>query len=334
LKNFLIEQTDSDLKSLATNLAQKIGLSMDADLMRSQISDKNLDAQVRVANLNSMADLGLAKDNELLISLLQDEGEEVRANAFWHCIDRGLPNVLNLGLQAIKGDTFLVARKVMEGLVVKFPESMIDLWKVRELELRPELWLDLYLLLSNNDHAESKKVAALYAAGEPSRIHALSLYGGDLESGEKVFRNQGACMQCHQIDKEGGVQGPSLSLVGDRLEVGKLLESIVNPSAEITPGYGLSTISTTDGISMVGRVVESADKNDSIVLISPDQKETIIERIDIESISPPVSAMPALGLTLSPVDLRDLIAFLKSRNEEYLLSVKNNKHLNVKHGEQ
>lgn len=334
LKNFLIEQTDPDLKSLATNLAQKIGLSMDADLMRSQISDKNLDAQVRVANLNSMADLGLAKDNELLISLLQDEGEEVRANAFWHCIDRGLPNVLNLGLQAIKGDTFLVARKVMEGLVVKFPESMIDLWKVRELELRPELWLDLYLLLSNNDHAESKKVAALYAAGEPSRIHALSLYGGDLESGEKVFRNQGACMQCHQIDKEGGVQGPSLSLVGDRLEVGKLLESIVNPSAEITAGYGLSTISTTDGISMVGRVVESADKNDSIVLISPDQKETIIERIDIESISPPVSAMPALGLTLSPVDLRDLIAFLKSRNEEYLLSVKNNKHLNVKHGEQ
>jgi putative heme-binding domain-containing protein len=141
-------------------------------------------------------------------------------------------------------------------------------------------------------------------------------------------------MQCHQIDKEGGVQGPSLSLVGDRLEVGKLLESIVNPSAEITAGYGLSTISTTDGISMVGRVVESADKNDSIVLISPDQKETIIERIDIESISPPVSAMPALGLTLSPVDLRDLIAFLKSRNEEYLLSVKNNKHLNVKHGEQ
>ena len=190
----------------------------------------------------------------------------------------------------------------------------------------------MYLSLSSNDHAESQKVAATYAAGEPGRVHALSLYGGDRVNGEKVFRNQGACMQCHQIDKEGGIQGPSLSLVGDRLEPVKLLESIVNPSAEITSGYGLSTVSTNDGVTLVGRVVETVDDNSSIVLVSPDEKETKLSKDQVLSISPPVSAMPPLGLTLPASDLRDLIAFLKSRNKEDLISLKKEKSSKISHG--
>ena len=38
----------------------------------------------------------------------------------------------------------------------------------------------------------------------------------------------------------------------------------------------------------------------------------------MKDITPPVSAMPPLGLTLSPNDLRNLIGFLKSRNKQYL----------------
>ena len=332
LKQFLLEKNDPGLTSLATNLAQKIGLSMDAEILRSQIQDSDSDPQIRVANLNSMADLQLNEDNQLLVSLLGDENEQIRATAFEHCIKRELPDIIETGLKAIKEDTLLVARKVISGLAVKSPESMIELWKERELELNPELWLDLYLSLSSNDHAESQKVAATYAAGEPGRVHALSLYGGDRVNGEKVFRNQGACMQCHQIDKEGGIQGPSLSLVGDRLEPVKLLESIVNPSAEITSGYGLSTVSTNDGVTLVGRVVETVDDNSSIVLVSPDEKETKLNKDQVLSISPPVSAMPPLGLTLPASDLRDLIAFLKSRNKEDLISLKKEKSSKISHG--
>ena len=118
----------------------------------------------------------------------------------------------------------------------------------------------------------------------------------------------------------GGVQGPPLSLVGDRLTPEKLLESLVNPSAEITPGYGLSSVSIKDGITLVGRIAEKSEDNSSMVLIAPDGKETKLNQQDITSISPPVSAMPPLGLTLSPVDLRDLIAYLKSRNKKELLA--------------
>jgi quinoprotein glucose dehydrogenase len=322
LRSFLLEETDPELLSLATNLAQKAGLSIDAEILRKQIEDEQLDPQVRVANLRSLGELESDQDNKLLKYLLTDESEEVRATAFELCLNRNLPDMDELSMKAIEKDTLLVARKILNRYVLKKPEAMIELWQKRELELRPELWLDLYLFLSKNDHAESKKVAATYAAGEPARIHVLSLYGGDSLRGDKVFRNQGACMQCHQIDKEGGVQGPPLSLVGDRLSSDKLLESLVNPSAEITPGYGLSTVSTKDGITLVGRIAEESEDNATLILVSPDGKETQLKQEDISTISPPISAMPPLGLTLAPLDLRDLISFLKSRNKKELLAAK------------
>ena len=118
------------------------------------------------------------------------------------------------------------------------------------------------------------------------------------------------------MGSEGGIQGPELSLVGDRLAPAKLLESLVNPSAEITPGYGLSNISLLKGTSLVGRI---AEKKDGIVtVIAPDGKKSAVREDQVKDISPPVSAMPPLGLTLSPNDLRNLIGFLKSRNKKYL----------------
>ena len=204
---------------------------------------------------------------------------------------------------------------------------MIELWKVRELNLKNELWLDLYQSLSGSSNNEAKQVAATYAAGDPGRIHALSLQGGNPSSGELVFRNQGACLQCHKVDGQGGEQGPELSLVGDRMEASKLLESLVNPNAEISPGYGLSTVIMSKGDAVVGRIL--ADEDDTIIVLSPDGKQQEIKKAEVSEVSPPVSAMPPLGMTLNPNDLRDLIAYLGSRNKENISRLKRE----TEHGE-
>ena len=75
----------------------------------------------------------------------------------------------------------------------------------------------------------------------------------------------------------------------------------------------------------MGRIAEKSEDNRTLVLISPDGKETTLKQEDVLSISPPVSAMPPLGLTLVPTDLRDLIAYLKSRNKKELLASKSGK---------
>ncbi|HRQ89167.1 MAG TPA: cytochrome c, partial [Bacteroidia bacterium] len=76
--------------------------------------------------------------------------------------------------------------------------------------LRPGLWLDAYLALGGQGRPE----AAAYAASDPQAVFRLGLEGGDPAAGEVVFKNQGACLQCHKVGGEGGdkggVQGPDL----------------------------------------------------------------------------------------------------------------------------
>jgi len=319
-KELLEKEKDPKIASLLSSFAQKSGLSLDSKTLRKQVADGKLDAVVRVANLKGLISKGEKEDDPLLLQLTKDEMELVRAASFGHLIGRDLDPGYALSLKALKEDTFPVARSVLSSLILKDSAKVIEIWRNRELDVRPELWLDVYLALSQSDDAEPKQVAATYAAGDPGRIHALSLVGGDPVEGEKVFRNQGACLQCHKIGDEGGIQGPELSLVGERLEPPKLLESLVNPSVEITPGYGLSNVTLLKGTSLVGRI---AEKKDGIVtVISPDGKKTAVREDQVKDISPPVSAMPPLGLTLSPNDLRNLIGFLQSRNKKFLADAK------------
>ena len=153
----------------------------------------------------------------------------------------------------------------------------------------------------------------------------MTITGGDAAKGEAVFRNQGACVQCHKMYGEGGEQGPDLSLVGKRLKRRKLLESVINPSAEITPGYGLSTVQLKSGDFVSGRL--HSENQTEVVLAALDGTKTTYSRTEIAELSPPISAMPAMGATLAPMDLRDLVSYLASAK-----SLKAGKRGKLKHG--
>ena len=315
------------LASILGRFVMEAGISMNPEVLRKQVLDTKLNPQVRASNLRSLLSLKDAIDNEIIAKLIEDKSALVRSVSYYGLLERGIEKSVERSILAVKEDDPVVARSIFEVLSIQKPEVLIDIWKERELNLRNELWLDLYQALTDSPNEEARKVAATYAAGDPGRIHALSLQGGNPSSGELVFRNQGACLQCHKIDGQGGEQGPELSLIGDRMEPSKLLESLVNPNAEISPGYGLSTVMMSNGDAMVGRIL--ADEDDSLVILSPDGKQQEIKKAEVSEVSPPVSAMPPLGMTLNPNDLRDLIAYLGSRNKESISRLKRE----TEHGE-
>ena len=47
-------------------------------------------------------------------------------------------------LRAVNDETPAVAREAIRRLGETLPEKLIEFWENRELELRSELWLDLY----------------------------------------------------------------------------------------------------------------------------------------------------------------------------------------------
>ena len=120
----------------------------------------------------------------------------------------------------------------------------------------------------------------------------------------------GACLQCHKIKDNGGIQGPALDGVGKRLTRAQVLESIYNPNAVVAAGFASVTATMKDDSIVTGRLVE--ETKDMLRLIAPDGAAVSVKLADVAEKTPPVSAMPPIGAALPPQDLRDLVAYISS----------------------
>jgi len=134
---------------------------------------------------------------------------------------------------------------------------------------------------------------------------------GDASAGEKAFWEKGACGQCHRVGSKGSGIGPDLSRVGRERSLNYLRNSIANPDAEITPGYGTIKIVLTNGKTIVG--VEKGLDNFSAQLIDLSGKYYSFERAEVASISrEPRSLMPSYDKVFEPREMDDLLAYLIS----------------------
>ena len=306
LRRLLNGKHDSKLIALATKLANDSGIALDEATLRTQVVDNSLDGEVRVATLDSLANMSKPEDDAIINKLLTDKNASVQAAAIKHGMSRNLDGIQEVALKAVQSGALEAARAAINGLK---KDQLLGFWNDRESKLRKELWVDVYLKLDEMGEVSVKE----WAAKDLSNSKSLAEFGGDVSKGEFVYRNQGACMQCHVINGSGGVQGPDLTLVAERLDSKKLLESLINPNAEIAEGYGLSTAMLKDGTTLVGRFKEDGDE---IVITALDNSETRVSKADVASTTPPVSAMPPMAMTMQLKDLRDLVAYLKSRNKE------------------
>jgi putative heme-binding domain-containing protein len=272
---------------------------------------------VRVAALASLIAADGAKHAEVVTKLLNDPAGSVQAAAIRHGYKLKLSGIDAQAEQAIAKGPLAAARAGITGLAKTQPATLVKLWNARQggsAGLREDLWLDVFLALQESENAEAKQAAATYAATKPTAIHQLTKAGGDPKRGQDIFRNQGACMQCHKVGNDGGIQGPDLTKVGERLKADKLLESVIDPNAEITDNYGTATVTLNDGKTVMGRVAAKTDKQ--VTIIDPTGKKIELATKDIKETSAPISAMPPMGLTLPPRDLRDLIAYLASLSKD------------------
>jgi putative membrane-bound dehydrogenase-like protein len=147
-----------------------------------------------------------------------------------------------------------------------------------------------------------------------ARLDALaSADGGDRGRGEQVFFSQrAACSACHQIGSRGERIGPNLSKIGEIRTRRDLAEAILAPSASLARGYESASIATTGGLVHHGLVARETAS--AVMLRTTDRVEVRVPRDQIETFVPsPTSIMPqGLDKTLSPEELRDLVAFLQS----------------------
>lgn len=146
-------------------------------------------------------------------------------------------------------------------------------------------------------------------------IEQMAHLSGDAAAGEKVFRNAAGanCIKCHQLGNEGGIVGPPLTVVGQKLNKSQLYEAIFYPSAAIEMGYETWVVKTRSGEVLSGRKVEDTD--DHVTILDADGKyhDVPVDQVQ-KKVKQNISLMPE-GLTaaMTRQELVDLVEFLAQR---------------------
>lgn len=131
---------------------------------------------------------------------------------------------------------------------------------------------------------------------------------GDAARGRQVYAR--ACASCHRRGAEGFEVGPNLgTVVGHSPE--KLLVNILNPNADIQPGYQSYTCLLESGEILSGILV--GETANSVTIKQAGAISRTISRLEIEKLkSTNMSFMPeGLEAMLSPQDMADVLALLK-----------------------
>jgi len=138
------------------------------------------------------------------------------------------------------------------------------------------------------------------------------LEGGNASRGKEIFNTHlsAQCVRCHKAgDGKGSIIGPNLKNVGSK-ERYHLLESLVDPQAKISDGYGLITVMLKNGDTVGGQFRK--ENKDTIEIRLPDGKTVKVKKSEVTQQTPIVSVMPPMVGIMTKHEIRDVIEFLST----------------------
>ena len=137
---------------------------------------------------------------------------------------------------------------------------------------------------------------------------------GTAARGRKWFSEAAGpgCIRCHRVNGEGGITGPDLSSIGSKYNRAQLIDAVLYPSRQISPGYHQTFITTKNGETTAGLIQREDDA--TLTLLEESGQELAIKKSQITQRKPSkVSPMPeGLHAAWSQREFCDVIEFLES----------------------
>jgi putative membrane-bound dehydrogenase-like protein len=288
-----------------------------------QIFRSHRSPEVKAAMMQSLANLNAPQIGQVIEQGMRDNNPDVRATAV------GLVGKLDISKEALprmvnpifstgstaEQQTMLVVLGEMpleksEGVL----KGLID--RAGKNQLRQEVILDLIEAIeASGSEALQSGLQQLKKSGYTTDSYQETLYGGRWWQGRSVFNNNptAQCVRCHSVDGAGGKVGPPMDNIGNLLSREQILESLIEPSARIAPGYGNVTLTLKDGQVVSGLLKEETSEFLLLGTSEAEPMEIPVSRIARRENA--MSGMPAMGRLISRRELRDLIQYLSSLKE-------------------
>lgn len=314
------------VKIKAAELIAFCGIKSAAVFLRSRVIDEDEESKVRAAALQALSDLHDPELMNSIGSLVHDDDTEVRkiARSILATVDPLA--AIEEAEYVLQGESTEEKQQVIQMLCRISEQKAGDVLVralQRQLTSEAEMSIRLDLLEAAQERGEkglidvARKIESQRDEKDPLGYYRECLSGGNIESGEKVFFNNKkvTCVRCHMVNERGGSVGPNLSKVGREKTPEYLLESIVLPSAKISPGY--STVQFLMATGQVYSGIVKKENSDQVVIQNADGDLVTLQKEDIDEMQAGLSGMPAgLAQQLSKRQLRDLVAYLGTLVEE------------------
>ncbi|HRJ08465.1 MAG TPA: c-type cytochrome [Prosthecobacter sp.] len=318
-KSDLLALKDPSLKTAVVELLIQLQLEVDASVLLAIAVDEKAETTLRIGALRLMT----AKNPQapaVAQALEKTSGktapEELRMESLAltarHQPERALGEI-----SRVLDSGTLREKQAAISLLAAHPGSGADALMTAWLQKLADEKVETGLRLDVIEAAQGREsVAARVTAWQQTRKTPPAedlIEGGDIKAGREIVNNHiGAnCVACHTVEaKEGSQVGPPLKGIGTLRARAELLESLVNPVAQIAEGYGLVSLTLKDGGSHAGSLVSESDK--AVRLRLPDGALKEIPREIILAQTPPVSVMPPMLGILTPREVRDVVAYLAS----------------------
>lgn len=318
-----LQNSPSGLRASAAMLAGRIGYQAAEPRLMQLLGNRNGTVSVRKAALEALAALESDQLTNALNIALSDRSVELRkpAEALLATVD--LPDEIRVNMldKVLRNGTIAEQQEALAGLGainIGASTALLDSWmdKLTAGTLESALHLDLLdAIAATNAENLLTKVSAYEAAkprGDVLAEFSESLYGGDPRNGRKIMAtdNSAQCIRCHMVQGYGGEVGPDLTHIASVLSREQLLESLINPSARLAPGYGTVILLMKDESKIVGTL--EGENNQKIRVKDSSGETREIHKSDIAEREDAPSAMPGMKGILSKSAIRDLVAFLST----------------------
>ena len=279
-----------------------------------EVAAQNKDNPVGIASIRTVLDAGI---DDAILEFVQS-GSDL-AEAAVEAVGNTRTDSAVPVLRSVLLDTGLAppirdrAVRSMAGFT-QGAEAMVDL--ARNGEFPSDLAEVAGASITRSMHVRLRDEAAKHFPMPPLKnsetvpqMTELLVYVGNPEKGAGVF-DSATCSDCHVIKGTGTNFGPELSKIGDKLSKAGLYESILDPTAGVSPDFELVHFSLASQEEVSGFVIDESGASVTLRMeggiVSEFPKDEILDRRQST-----VSAMPDdLQEQMSVDDLVDLVEYL------------------------
>jgi quinoprotein glucose dehydrogenase len=312
-----LKETNAETLIAVSGLLANLDIASSNETL-AMIFAETKESRVKTAILPALNQLKYPKIEVLIKDGMQDADENVRTTALGLLSNstvskESLPAIVKaiFSKGGVKEQQKLlsVMSKLDADKTVAILDDLVE--KLKDKKLSPNLGLELKEAVDASGSADLKaKLAALKPANSPMEEYADALYGGTRNVGRDLFNynSTAQCVRCHAVGGEGGAVGPDLTHIALTLTREQLLESLIAPSARISPGFGSISLKLKDGQEVVGTLMKEVD--DVLTIKTNDAEPLVIPVSRIAKRENLPSGMPPMGETLSKREIRDIVEYL------------------------